>query len=45
VYVLILPAFGIVSQTRLYISGKKEVFGSLGMVYAILSIGLIGCVV
>jgi len=29
----------------LCITGKKEVFGSLGMVYAILSIGLIGCVV
>jgi heme/copper-type cytochrome/quinol oxidase subunit 1 len=29
----------------LYITGKKEVFGSLGMVYAILRIGLIGCVV
>jgi len=45
VYVLILPAFGIVSQRVLYLSGKKEIFGSLGMVYAILSIGLIGCVV
>nr|BAV82643.1 cytochrome c oxidase subunit I [Ancylostoma duodenale] len=45
VYILILPAFGIVSQSTLYLTGKKEVFGSLGMVYAILSIGLIGCVV
>jgi len=45
VYILILPAFGIVSQRTLYLTGKKEVFGSLGMVYAILSIGLIGCVV
>lgn len=45
VYVLILPAFGIVSQRRLHITGKKEVFGSLGIVYAILRIGLIGCVV
>jgi len=42
---LILPAFGIVSQRTLYLTGKKEVFGSLGMVYAILRIGLIGCVV
>jgi len=40
-----LPAFGIVSQSTLYLTGKKEVFGNLGMVYAILSIGLIGCVV
>jgi len=45
VYILILPAFGIVSQRTLYLTGKKEVFGSLGIVYAILSIGLIGCVV
>ena len=45
VYILILPAFGIISQSTLYLTGKKEVFGSLGMVYAILSIGLIGCVV
>jgi len=40
-----LPAFGIVSQSTLYLTGKKEVFGSLGIVYAILRIGLIGCVV
>lgn len=42
---MILPAFGIVSQSTLYLTGKKEVFGTLGMVYAILRIGLIGCVV
>jgi len=45
VYILILPAFGIISQRALYLTGKKEVFGSLGIVYAILRIGLIGCVV
>lgn len=45
VYILILPAFGIISQSRIYLTGKKEVFGSLGIVYAILRIGLIGCVV
>ena len=45
VYILILPAFGIIRQRSLYLTGKKEVFGSLGIVYAILSIGLIGCVV
>jgi len=42
---LILPAFGIISQRTIYLTGKKEVFGTLGMVYAILRIGLIGCVV
>lgn len=45
VYILILPAFGIVRQSTLYLTGKKEVFGTLGIVYAILSIGLVGCVV
>jgi len=45
VYILILPAFGIISQRAIYLSGKKEVFGNLGMIYAILSIGVIGCVV
>lgn len=44
-YILILPAFGVLSHRSLCLTGKKEVFGSLGMVYAILSIGLIGCVV
>ncbi|CAI4220947.1 unnamed protein product [Auanema sp. JU1783] len=29
VYILILPAFGIVRQSTLYLTGKKEVFGSL----------------
>jgi cytochrome c oxidase subunit 1 len=45
VYVLILPAFGIIRHRVLCLTGKKEVFGSLGIVYAIISIGLIGCVV
>lgn len=44
-YVLILPAFGIAAQAVVYLSGKKLVFGYLGIVYAILGIGLIGCVV
>jgi len=45
VYVLILPAFGVISHRCLCLTGKKEVFGPLRMVYAILSIGLVGSVV
>jgi cytochrome c oxidase subunit 1 len=45
VYILILPAFGVISHCLSYIGGKKEVFGSLGIVYAIAGIGIIGCVV
>lgn len=45
VYILILPAFGIISHRVLYLTGKKEVFGHLGIVYAIISIALIGRVV
>jgi heme/copper-type cytochrome/quinol oxidase subunit 1 len=44
VYVLILPAFGIVSQVSATFA-RKNVFGYLGMVYAMLSIGLLGCIV
>lgn len=45
VYILILPAFGIVSHVRIRVSGKSDVESYLGIVYSILSIGLIGCVV
>lgn len=45
VYILILPAFGVASQRVLSLSGKKEIFGVLGIVYAIVSIGVVGCVV
>lgn len=41
IYILILLAFGFISQIRLYLTGKKEVFYSLDMVYVILNIRLI----
>jgi cytochrome c oxidase subunit 1 len=45
VYILILPAFGIISHATVMLSGKDEVDRYLGMVYRVVSIGLIGCVV
>ena len=45
VYILILPAFGLVSTAIIILSGKKINFGSLSMIYAIIAIGVLGCVV
>ena len=45
VYIIILPAFGVVSHVFLHFSSKKIVFGQLGIIYAMIRIGVIGFVV
>ncbi len=44
VYIIVLPAFGVVSQVISTFS-RKPIFGYLGMVYAMVAIGVVGFVV
>ncbi|YP_010576128.1 cytochrome c oxidase subunit I (mitochondrion) [Ylistrum balloti] len=45
VYVLILPGFGLVSHVLVFYTKKLRVFGSVAMMYAMISIGILGFIV